>query len=327
VKRGDRRAVPIAAGVILVVGLLDYLTPPNADFSEFYMLGVIVAAWLLGWRVGAVFALLATVVRIVVDESTGALDASVATFLWNGASDVLVLGALAFVTDRVYIERERWRSVDAERRTLLRLLEQELPRPLRAADWFARTFEDAFVGSGTDAVKAQFAALRRHTREGLFLAMDLLALGNLRSGGLVFQLQPVGLNQLVTEAAVDTLDRARVLLSLTRDDLIVLAEPDRLRHGISSVVARCLELSPYEQVTVLTRASGSEAAVEISCRTRPIEAGEIELAAMLVAGNRGRLVIVPRTANRGSVVTIYLPVAASAAPEREARALRDVNAN
>jgi hypothetical protein len=88
-----------------------------------------------------------------------------------------------------------------------------------------------------------------------------------------------------------------------------------------------LELSPYEQVTVLTRASGSDAAIEISCRTRPIEAGEIELAAMLVAGNRGRLVIVPRTANRGSVVTIYLPLAASASPERQARALRDVNAN
>jgi signal transduction histidine kinase len=327
VKRGDRRAIPIAAGVILGVGLLDYLTPAQADFSEFYMLGVIVAAWFLGWRIGAAFALFAAVLKIVIDSSTGVLDASVATFLWNGTSDVVVLGALAFVTDRVYVERERWRAVDAERRTLLRLLEQELPRPLRAADWFARTFEDAFVGAGTDAVRAQFAALRRHTREALFLAMDLLALGNLRSGALVFQLQPVALNQLVTEAAVDTLDRARVLLSLTRDDLMVLAEPDRLRHGISSVVARCLELSPYEQVTVLTRASGSEVAVEISCRTRPIEAGEIELAAMLVAGNRGRLVIVPRTANRGSVVTIYLPLAAATAPERPARALRDVNAN
>jgi signal transduction histidine kinase len=317
-KRGDRRAVLVAAVVILGVGLLDYVTPPDADFGDFYMLGVVVAAWLLGWRVGVVFALLATVVQLVIDSSTGALSSnpSVAVFLWNGSSTFLLLAALAFVTDRVFIERERWRSVDAERRTLLRLLEQELPRPLRAADWFARTFEDALGGLASDTVRAQFAVLRRHTREGLFLAMDLLALGHLRSGGLVFQLQPVALNQLVTEAAADTLDRARVLLSLSPDDLTVLAEPDRLRHAISSVVARCLELSPYEQVTVLTRASGEEAAVEISCRTRPIEPGEIELAAMLVAGNRGRLVIVPRTANRGSVVTIYVPRAISASPAR-----------
>lgn len=326
-KRGDRRAALVAAAAILGVGLLDYLTPPDADFGEFYMLGVIIAAWPLGWRAGVAFALIATVVQLVIDSSTGARssDLSFAITLWNGSSTFLVLAALAFVTDRVYIERERWRSVDAERRTMLRLLEQELPRPLRAVDWFARTFEDVLGGLVSDNVRAQFAILRRHTREGLFLAMDLLALGNLRDGALVFDLRPVALNQLVTEAAADTLDRARVLLSLTTDDLTVLAASDRLRHAISSVVARCLELSPYEQVTVLTRASGSEAAVEISCRTRPIEAGEIELAALLVAGNRGRLVIVPRTANRGSLVTIYVPIATSTSPARPADAVQDVN--
>jgi hypothetical protein len=154
--------------------------------------------------------------------------------------------------------------------------------------------------------------------------MDLLALGNLRSG-LQFQLQPVALNPLVTEAAADTLDRTRVLLSLTGDDVTVLAEPDRLRHAISSVVARCLELSPYEQVTVLTRASGTEAAIEISSRSRPIERGEIELATLLVAGNRGRLVIVPRTANRGSQLSIYIPRVPAPSPARAAHAVQDVS--
>lgn len=283
-------------------GLLDDLTPAKADFGQFSRLGVIIAAWSLGWRAGAVFALIATVVRLVVDSSTGGLpsDSSLAITLWNGSSNFLVLLALAFVSDRVYFERERWRSVDAERRTVLRLLEVGTA-PAAARGRLVRPhIRRCLAGSVSDAVRAQFAALGRHTRDGLFLAMDLLALGNHRSGGLVFQLQPVPLNQLVTEAAADTLDRSRALLSLSSDDLTVLADPDRLRHAISSVVARCLELSPYEQVTVLTRASGSEAAVEISCRTRPIEAGEIELAAMLVAGNSGRLVIVPRTENRGS---------------------------
>ncbi len=164
-KRGDPRAALAAAAVILAVALLDYLAPASADFGPVYMLGVIIAAWWLGWRTGVLFALIATVVRLVVDSSTGGLpgDSSVAIFLWNGGSGFLVLAALAFATDRVRIERERWRRVDAERRTLLRLLEQELPRPLRAADRFARTFEDALGASMTEAVHAQFAALRRHT--------------------------------------------------------------------------------------------------------------------------------------------------------------------
>jgi signal transduction histidine kinase len=306
-KRGDPRAALLAVAVIAGVGLVDQLTPPDADFGEFYIVGVVVAAWFLGWGVGVSFALLATLVRLAIDANGGDFGASsLGIFLWNALSDFLVFAVVAFATDRVYIERERWRSVDVERRTMLRLLEQELPRPLRAADWFARTFEDAAGGSLSESVRTQFAALRRHTREGLFLAMDLLAVGHLR-GGLHFELQPVALNQLVIEAAADTLDRTRVLLSLSGDDLMTLADADRLRHAISSVLSRCLDLSPYEQVAVLTRASGAEAAVEIASRSRAIERSEIELAALLVEGNRGRLVIVPRAANRGSLVTIYVP--------------------
>ena len=317
-KRGDPRAALLALAVIAGVALLDQLTPPDADFGEFYIVGVVVAAWFLGWGVGVSFALLATVVRLAIDANGGEFGASsLGIFLWNALSEFLVFAVVAFATDRVYIERERWRSVDVERRTMLRLLEQELPRPLRAADWFARTFEDAAGGSLSESVRTQFAALRRHTREGLFLAMDLLAVGHLR--GLHFELQPVALNQLVIEAAADTLDRTRVLLSLTGDDLMTLADADRLRHAISSVLSRCLDLSPYEQVAVLTRASGAEAAVEIASRSRAIERSEIELAALLVEGNRGRLVIVPRAANRGSLVTIYVPrVTASSVPGSDA---------
>lgn len=306
-KRGDGRVALLAAGVLAAVGLLDFVTPPDADFGEFYVICVVIAAWGLGWGVGTAFALLATVLKLTIDANTGALVASsIGIFLWNALSDFLVFAVVAFVTDRAYVERERWRVADAERRLMLRLLEQELPRPLRAADWFARTFEDAVGGSFSESVRVQFAALRRHTRESLFLALDLLAIGNL-GRGMRFQREPVHLNALVSEAAADTLDRTRVLLSLTSEDLMGLADPDRLRHAVSSVLSRCLDLSPYEQVTVLTRRSGDEVAIEISSRSRPIEPSEVELATLLVEGNGGRIVTVPRYTNRGSQLTIYVP--------------------
>src|SRR5260221_6235714 len=191
---GDRAVWALLTAVLLTaaVGLLDFLTPADVDFGEFYMVPVILVAWFVGGRTGVAFALIASIVELLVDttlRSAGAANGE-AIALWNGVATLIVLTAIAFITDIVYRERERWRALDAERGMLLRVLEQELPRPLRAADWFARTFEDAFRSSITPAVRAQFAVLRHHTREAIFLATDLLALGQLRMGGLRFERVP-----------------------------------------------------------------------------------------------------------------------------------------
>jgi len=319
---GDRAAWALLAALPLTaaVGLLDFLTPADMDFGELYMIPVILVSWIIGRKTGIAFAVIAAVVEVLVDDtlrSAGAADTP-AVALWNGVATLLVLTAIAVITDILYRERERWRALDAERSTLLRMLERELPRPLRAADWFARTFEDAFGTSVTPAVKAQFAVLRHHTREAMFLATDLLALGQLRMGGLSFERVPVELKAIASEAVAASLDRSRVLLSSTDDGLTVLADPDRLRHAVASVVARFLEMSPYEPVTILLRASGEEAVVEIACRARAITQTEVELAELLVTGNGGRLVLVPQGSPRGATVTMYFPKGTAAAVETRA---------
>ncbi len=311
-RRGGDRAVwaLLAAGLLTAaVGLLDFLTPADVDFGELYMVPVILVAWFVGRRTGIAFALIAAIVELLVDttlRSAGAANGE-AIALWNGVATLIVLTAIAFITDIVYRERERWRALDAERGMLLRVLEQELPRPLRAADWFARTFEDAFRSSITPAVRAQFAVLRHHTREAIFLATDLLALGQLRMGGLRFERVPVQLKALAAEAVEASLDRSRVLFTSTDDGLTVLADPDRIRHAIASVISRFLEMSAYEPVTILVRSSGDDAVVELACRARAVAPIEIELAELLIAGNGGRLVLVPQGSPRGTTVTMYFP--------------------
>ncbi len=317
-KRGaEGGAAALFAALLLTaaVGLLDFLTPADVDFGELYMVPVILVAWGIGRRTGLAFAVIAAVVEFLVDSTLRSADAGngPAIALWNGVATLLVLAAIAVITDIVYRERERWRALDAERGTLLRVLEQELPRPLRAADWFARTFEDAFGASVTPAVKAQFTVLRHHTREAMFLATDLLALGQLRMGGLRFERVPVQLKTVAGEAVGASLDRSRVLLSSTDDGLTVLADPDRLRHAVASVIARFLEMSAYEPVTILLRSSGDDAVVEIACRARAIVPTEVELAELLVVGNGGRLVLVPQGSPRGATVTMYFPRVAAAA--------------
>ncbi|HEY8757425.1 MAG TPA: hypothetical protein VIN74_02895 [Candidatus Limnocylindria bacterium] len=309
-RRDPRPALVVATMITLAVALLDLLTPAEVDFSEFYMLAVILTAWAVGLRAGLSFAFLGACAVLAVDTalrgSTGSNVVAVAA--WNWLSDFGVLAALAFVTDRAYQERHRWMRIDAEKAALLRVLDRELPRPLRAIGWFARTFEEALDRGSIDGLRAQFGGLRHHVREANFLATDLLAVGHLRSDQLHFELQPVLLNALVTEAVDDTLHRTRVFPSLVSGDPRVLADPDRLRHAIASLIGRCLELSTYEPVTVLTRVSGDEAVIEVGTGAGMPEPGDLELTRMLVAGNGGRFVLVDRR-DRGSLASIYVPTA------------------
>jgi signal transduction histidine kinase len=314
-RRDPRPALVVAVMITVAVALLDLLTPAEVDFSEFYMLAVILTAWSVGLRAGLSFAFLGACAVLAVDTalrgSTGSSAAAVAA--WNWLSDFGVLAALAFVTDRAYLERSRWMRIDAERAALLRVLDRELPRPLRAIGWFARTFEEALDRGSIDGLRAQFGGLRHHVREANFLATDLLAVGQLRSDELHFERQPVMLNALVSEAVDDTLHRTRVFPSLVATDARVLADPDRLRHAIASLIGRCLELSTYEPVTVLTRVSGDEAVIEVGTGSGMPEHGDLELTRMLVAGNGGRFVLVDRR-DRGSLASIYVSTAPAGAP-------------
>ena len=114
-RRDPRPALAIGLTITAVVALLDFLTPADVDFGEFYMLAVILTAWSVGLRAGLLFALLGACAVLAVDTAlrgpTQPTEFAIA--LWNWVSDFLVLSALAFVTDRAYQERHRWMRIDA----------------------------------------------------------------------------------------------------------------------------------------------------------------------------------------------------------------------
>jgi signal transduction histidine kinase len=317
-RSGDRTVAVIFAStcIAVAVGLLDFLTPSEADFGQFYMIPVVMTAWLVGRRAALVFAVIGVSAELLADrELRAAVDAvGPAVAIWNAFAHLVVLSAIAIITDAAHRERDRWRKLNEERTTLLRVLEQELPRPLHAADWFARTFEEAMGGRISAALQAQFEALRHHTREAMFLATDLIALGQLRLGGLSFDRLPTDLRATTREAVDGIAERTRVLLSLTPESVDVLADADRLRHAISSIIARYLEASRVEPVTVMVRRSGREGAVEISSRGRALRKLDIEFAELLITGNGGRVVLLQRTSSQGSVITLYLAGNTGAAP-------------
>jgi hypothetical protein len=310
----------LALGVVLtaVIALFDYLTPEAIDFTEFYIFPVLLAAWTFGWRVGIVFGLGAAAAEFAADDLLR--EGVFATAIWNAVSRVVVFVIVALITDYLYRERRarqaahdqertRWEAVDAERSRLVRLLARELPRQLRAAERFARTFEMTVAVGKAEEPRVNYRALRRRIREVAVLGADLLSHGKLDPAAIPVERRLVDLKELLSEAADESQARSRVLLSLTNQPLQATVDADLVRQALSSLIDRGLEASAQDDVTVLARVSAQEAAIEIGCHARELEPVDVELAEFLITANGGRLVLIQRGALRGSQVTIYLPLA------------------
>ena len=311
-KRGERAAIPIALAVLALVALLDLLTPPQVNFDVFYVIPAVVLAWAFGWRTGVASAVLVAASEVIVDSGVlrGGVAESVSllTVIWNALSTCVAFSVLALVTNRVYEERERWRSVSDERGRLLRILEQEFPRPLSGMDWFLRAVEDGVARETrlSDKLHEQFNGLRHHSRAVAFLATDLIRIGRLRSGDLVFAQEAVDLKRIVGEAANETMDRNRVLVSAAEEELFVRGDPESLRHAISALIGRLLDKMPLELVRIFVRGSGDGAVVEFTRRGGALATDEFEFAELLLAANGGRLVVVPQAGGRGVRLNVYL---------------------
>ena len=280
-----------------MVGLLDLLTPADVAFAPFYVAPVVLVAWARGWRAGVGFAVLAAGVELLVDSSLlrpVESDETVPILLWNSISSVVAFSSIAVVTDKFYSERERWRAVQSERARLLGLLEREFPRPLRAIEWFARTFGEAAESSRVMPEKAreQFGALRHHAREMRFLATDLIQVGRVQSGDLRLELEPIDLVAVAREAAAETLDRNRVTVTASTE-VTVLADAESVRHAASAMIGRLLERSPSEVVDILVRFSDAEGVLEFVGRDGGVlTEQELELPRLLTEANGGHINVV-----------------------------------
>ena len=314
-----------ASAALVMVGLLDLLTPSDVSFGQLYVVPVVLVAWAFGWRWALVTAALVSATELIVDSPvfrSNEVNEPLAILMWNALSSFVAFAVVGVVTDRFYEERERWKAVSAERARLLRLLEREFPRPLRAIDWFARTFEEALDRQlpMPSKVREGFASLRHHSRELDFLATDLLRIGRVRSGDLEFGRENFDIRQLTKEAADETVDRNRVVVRTPATSLVVSADPEAIRHAISSVIGRLVESSPVELVELLVRESGYEVAIEFTSRGTLASLDDLELAELLITANGGRVIVTPQKS--GARIHMYLP-RTRAAPSNSADAVVD----
>ena len=307
--RGHWLGVPVALLVIAAIGLVDLVTPPEVDFELFYLAVVVGTAWWIGRFSALVVAVAALGTELLADDLLR--PASQSSVVFNETLRFLVYAAGAFLASRLYEERARHFTRDAERETFLDLLEREFPRPIAALRSRTAALRAGLLPGDVNALANQ-KAIEHHAQDIEFLATDLLAIGDLHRSHLRLRADPVDLRELVREAVAESLRRDQLHLSTGEAPVSVRADPDRLRHAVASVISRAIEAAPYESVAILVRDSADHGVVEIRTRAK-LDESDLNLARLLMQAQSGKLILVAPDSSRGMLITLSAPRAVPAA--------------
>jgi len=141
-ERLERRSQPFLVlaglGVLVVIGMVDYLTGFEMQFSVFYLLGVGLAAWFVGKGFGLVMSVLSVLVWIGGDLAAGAPYSNPLIPVWNA----LILMAFYFIVVWLLSTlRSFHRELEATVRQRTQALTQEMAERQRLEEEILRVSE------------------------------------------------------------------------------------------------------------------------------------------------------------------------------------------
>lgn len=124
-KRGSAVSPSVVTGClwILMGGLLDWWTGPEAVVSVFYLPGVLWIAWSDGRRLGLATALFAAAVWLVVELDSSRDYSHPLIPFWNGFTRLIVFGVTAYLASEIRIRIRAERALDEQRAILESILD------------------------------------------------------------------------------------------------------------------------------------------------------------------------------------------------------------
>jgi two-component system phosphate regulon sensor histidine kinase PhoR len=167
----------------------------------------------------------------------------------------------------VFHEVTRLRQLEAMRQEFVANVSHELRTPLSLIKSAAETMLDS--GQDDPAMRRRFLEIiDRHANRLTHLIDDLLLLSTLDSGRMRLELQPVSLRAAVQEVAEDFQMRARVrgvaIDNQVAGDLLVRADPDRLRQVLSNLVDNAIKYGRDDGRVALAAAAAPDGRTEVS---------------------------------------------------------------
>jgi two-component system phosphate regulon sensor histidine kinase PhoR len=167
----------------------------------------------------------------------------------------------------VFHDVTRLRQLEAVRQEFVANVSHELRTPLSLIKSAAETMLDS--GQDDPAMRVRFLEIiDRNANRLTRLIDDLLLLSTLDSGRMRLELQPVVLRAAVQEVMEDFSGRARAryvaIDNAISGDLVVQADPDRLRQVLANLVDNAIKYGRDHGQVVLHGAAEGDGRVEVS---------------------------------------------------------------
>jgi hypothetical protein len=303
---GNWQGAILWIGLAGLVGYLDFVTGAFVSLTLFYMIPVVGASWFTGWAAAVVVAATAGAASLVA-ELLLLSGNSEPTLFWNTASRTVVLLVAGAVVHRVRVDRDALRALDVQRTHLLQLLDRGLAGPAKEIVELLDHWD-----GGIDQLRAM---LRPRAESIGFLARDFTEMIRLQRGQPRFSRAKLDLIALIEEMRVDQMRQRSVIFVGPSERLNVLADKDRLRHGLSLLLGL---LGPSDELFLSLSRADDTAELVISSDSAAVPDGETgteevslstELAQLLFASQGGRLGVLRNPLTRSLRLTVHLPVA------------------
>ncbi len=109
-----KAGVAASLAATLLVAWVDYITGLELEFSAFYILPVLLAAWMAGWRWAVALALVNTIVWSVVDHLGGHIHLNAFYAVWEFLVHALVYLLVAAIVGGLRVAMARQRALNME---------------------------------------------------------------------------------------------------------------------------------------------------------------------------------------------------------------------
>ena len=304
-----RQAAPWLA-LTAFIGILDYVTPPSYAFASMYFIPIFPAAW-RSRAVGFVVAAASSFAWIFCDIVQRPVTDEQAQ-LWNYSTRIVVFILAVILASTLQREQARIADLDRQRRSLLTLVEHEVPGPLRELATELRGL------AGIDPQDAE--RLTTRAEQLVFLSNDLASLGELESGTLRLQKRATNVVEMVHELRTSGLSKAHILLTIPVAPVRVNVDPDRLRQALDAMLREVSATSDTVSVDCRSDKGSVSISIASATMTMPATAAELvrgddpaigartQLARVLLAAHGGTLSSVHESVGRGQRLIARLPI-------------------
>src|SRR5882672_3225495 len=277
----------VFAGLVLLIGYLDFVTGPNISMTLLYLLPVAGAGWILGSPRAILVALLAGAISLIDVTFAGASADLSAAFVWNAVSRTVILTIAAATVARIRRDRERLLIQDVQRARSLELLDRGLSEPAKRLVDLAEHWDGSI-----DGLKKM---VRQRADEIAFLARDFSSMVRLQSGELPLRPTTFDFVELIDELRTEQQSaERRILMTNPASGLSVRGDRARIRQSLAALMA---ERATGDDLSFLVDKRGADAELVITSGDyKPVGGAEgakdelgmsVELAQLLFAAQGG----------------------------------------